>query len=35
MIESNVTKYSDNPLFGCKNENGTYDWITYNDTNKF
>ena len=26
-----MSKYTDNPLFGTKNQRGTYDWVTYKE----
>jgi long-chain acyl-CoA synthetase len=29
LLETSVEKYGSNPLFGTKNQNGEYEWITY------
>ena len=34
MFENSVTRYPDKPLFGTKNPQGTYDWITYQEVAK-
>ena len=34
MFESSVTQYPDNPLFGTKNPQRTYDWVTYREVGK-
>lgn len=31
MIEASVSAYPDNPLFGTKNADGEYEWITYRE----
>lgn len=31
ILEQSVRKYTDDPLFGTKNERGSYDWVTYKD----
>jgi len=34
LIENSVEKYADNKLFGTKNKDGEYEWITYRDVGK-
>ena len=34
MFENSVTQYPDKPLFGTKNPQGTYDWVTYEEVAK-
>ncbi|HYA15231.1 MAG TPA: long-chain fatty acid--CoA ligase, partial [Syntrophales bacterium] len=31
LYENSVKKFADRPLFGTKNESGTYDWISYRE----
>lgn len=31
FLEGSVAKYPNNKLFGTKNSNGTYDWVTYKE----
>jgi len=31
ILEQSVRKYPDDPLFGTKNDSGSYDWVTYKD----
>jgi long-chain acyl-CoA synthetase len=31
FLENSVSRYPDNPLFGTKNQKGTYDWVTYKE----
>lgn len=31
FLEGSVAKYPDNPMFGTKNSEGEYEWITYRD----
>lgn len=31
LIETSVEKYPDNQLFGTKNQNGDYEWVTYRE----
>ncbi len=28
LIETSVSKFADNPLFGTKNDSGEYEWVT-------
>ena len=34
LIENSVEKYPDNKMFGTKNEDGEYEWITYREIGK-
>ena len=34
LIENSVEKYPDNAMFGTKNKDGEYEWITYRDVGK-
>ena len=34
LFETSVEKYGSNPLFGTKNKNGDYEWITYAEVGK-
>ena len=34
LIENSVKKYPDNAMFGTKNKDGEYEWITYRDVGK-
>ncbi len=34
VIENSVEKHSDRPLFGTKNRNGEYEWVTYGQVGK-
>jgi len=34
LIEGSIREFSDNPLFGTKNSQGHFDWVTYSDVGK-
>ena len=34
LIENSLEKYPDNVMFGTKNKDGDYEWVTYRDVGK-
>ena len=34
LIEASLDKYPDNPMFGTKNADGEYEWVTYSEVGK-
>ena len=34
MYQAGVKKFANNPLFGTKNSQGVYEWVTYGEIGK-